>query len=232
MRSERIIVALDLPTVELATAAAKELAPFVGYAKVGLELVTALGAPAAVRIAKDAGLPVFFDGKFHDIPATMAGAVRGIAQLGVDLFTVHASAGRDGLRAAAAEKKNAKMLAVTVLTSLTDEDCRRLYGATVADKVRALAEEALDAGADGLVCSPQEIALVAPLAQKRGALVVTPGVRPTWAGADDQKRVATPSEAIGAGATHLVIGRPLLRPPQGISRTEAAERIVRELEKV
>lgn len=228
---DRIIVALDVDTLAKATPLVERLAPYVGCFKVGLELLTAEGAPQVVRHIHKLGGEIFFDGKFDDIPNTVAGATRSVAALGVKLFDVHASAGLEAMRAAAQNKGKAKLLAVTVLTSLDEATSRHVFGGTPDVKVLQFAIDAATAGCDGIVCSPQELAIVGQAERLESLLKVTPGVRPAWAAANDQKRVMTPKEAIRMGATHLVIGRPILQPPPQIDGpVDAAKRIAKEIE--
>lgn len=228
--SERLFVALDVSSTEVAEETVKALAPVVGGFKVGLELITAIGAKAAVELVRRHGGQVFLDVKFHDIPNTMAGAARSAAALGVDCFTIHASAGVEGMRAAVAEKGEARVFAVTVLTSLAPETVHHVYGKDPAAAVRQFAIDAAVAGCDGVVCSPLELEMLENTLGVHPMLKITPGVRPTWASSDDQKRVLTPREAILKGATHVVVGRPILRPPSSMKDPVAAARaIVEEL---
>jgi len=211
--ADRLIAALDTPEPARAAAWARALAPEVGLVKVGLELFVAHG-PRAVAEVAEAGAPVFLDLKLHDIPNTVAGAVRSANALGAAMLTVHAAGGAAMIAAAreAGEASGAArpmILAVTVLTSLGAAD---LAATGVAGgpsrQVLRLARLAVDAGADGLVCSPLE---VAPLraALGPGVRLVVPGIRPAGSEAGDQKRVMAPAEAVAAGADWLVIGRPI-----------------------
>jgi orotidine-5'-phosphate decarboxylase len=211
--SERICAALDFPSWREAEPFARAIAPAVGMLKVGLEMFAAEG-PFAVRAAAALGRPVFLDLKLHDIPNTVEGAARSAATSGAALLTVHASGGAEMVRAAvrgAAGK--VRVLAVTVLTSL-DADALRaigLEGPPEAAVVR-LGLLAVGAGAAGLVCSPHEVRAVRS-AVGPGPLLVVPGVRPAGAAKGDQARVATPAEAVAAGADVIVIGRPLRDAP-------------------
>ncbi|HEY4112561.1 MAG TPA: orotidine-5'-phosphate decarboxylase [Rhizomicrobium sp.] len=212
MTSNPIFVALDMPDLARAVALAKAVRPHVGGLKVGLEFITAQG-PAGVREIVSLGLPVFADVKFHDIPNTVAGAAREIARLGCTLFNVHASGGAAMMRAAkesaAAVDPRVKVLGVTVLTSLTEDDLRQVGQAdNTGQQVARLAALAKASGLDGVVCSPQEIELVRRICGP-DFLIVTPGVRPAGAVLADQARVMTPSEAMSAGADILVVGRPI-----------------------
>lgn len=183
--------------------------------KIGAQLFTREG-PGVVEAVRAQGKNVFLDLKYHDIPNTVAKAAAGAAALGAGLFTVHALGGRKMIAAArkAVEGTQARILAVTILTSHSDADLRADLGLpeTAAEAVPRLARMAVEAGAHGIVCSPQEIKLVRA-AVGPDTLIVTPGVRPAWAGVDDQERVLTPLEAARAGAGMVVVGRPILRHP-------------------
>lgn len=225
---DRIIVALDVDGLDKAAALVAELAPHVGMFKVGLELITAVGAPAAVACVKEAGGKVMFDGKFHDIPNTMAGAARAVSALGVDMFTIHASSGRPAIRAAVENAGAAKVIGVTVLTSLTPSECLCTFGDSPEDKVEEFAADLDWSGAHAVVCSPRELAY---LEGAKRLIRITPGVRPEWAAAGDQQRVMTPLDAVLAGADFLVVGRPITNQPAGVgSRVDAASRVAAEID--
>ena len=226
-----IIVALDVNTRAEAVAKVKEIGETIDFYKIGLELFTAEGADV-VKAVKDLGKKVFLDLKFHDIPRTVERAVLSVGKLGVDLLTIHASGGRAMIRAAADAAAtfgaNApKVLAVTVLTSLDESDLADIGVAnrTSAEQVMSLAKLAVENGAAGLVSSPKEVAALSASLPK-GTLFVTPGVRPAGAAVGDQKRVATPAQAVRDGATHLVIGRPIV---QAANPAEAARAIRAEI---
>jgi len=205
----RLIVALDVETLAAAEALADRVAGVAGYLKVGLELFIAEG-PAAVRaLARRA--PIMLDLKLHDIPETVARATARAADLGVALLTVHTAGGRRMMEAAARARGATRLLGVTVLTSLVDRDLAEIGAEPSVESVVARrATLAMEAGLDGVVASPLEAARVARAAPD-GFLIVTPGVRPAGADApgDDQARVATPRAARAAGATHVVVGRPI-----------------------
>lgn len=203
-----LIAALDTADLDRLEELAAALGPHVGYLKVGLEAYIAHG-PAAVTAAAAHG-QVFLDVKLHDIPTTVAGAVRAAAELGVDLLTVHASGGAAMVAAAAEAAPDVGILAVTVLTSLDEADLARLGQASLADQVVQLAALAWEAGAAGVVCAPSEVAAVRAAIGPAG-LVVTPGIRLAGDSPDDQARVATPRAARDAGASHIVMGRSLTR---------------------
>ncbi len=223
---DRIIVALDTDSPEKALSAVKSLSGEVGMFKVGMELFPR-GGPELVRAIRKEGYGVFLDLKFHDIPNTVAGAVRSAADLGVRFATVHASGGRAMLAAAAeaAAGTGTTLLAVTVLTSLDDADLADVgfsFGAK--DAVLRLADLAVSSGIGGIVCSAEEVAAVRERLGK-GVVLVTPGVRMPGGEAGDQKRVVTPSEATGRGADYIVVGRPITRAkdPAAAAREFAVE---------
>ena len=208
----RIIVALDLPDPDIALELAARLDPSLCRVKVGKELFTR-GGPGVVGGLRRCGLEVFLDLKFHDIPNTVASACRAAADLDVWMVNVHASGGRRMMEAArvALEASSPRPLltAVTVLTSLDDEDLAEAgFSGTLRDSVLRLARLAEDAGLDGVVCSPLELE---PLRHVVGDefLRVTPGIRPADSSRGDQKRVMTPAEAVSRGAHYLVVGRPI-----------------------
>jgi len=212
MIANPIFVALDRPDLASAMALARALLGEVGGFKVGLELVMAEG-PQAVRAIVALGLPVFLDVKLHDIPNTVAGAVRSLAGLGVALLTLHAAGGpamlRAAVEAAAEARAPPRLLAVTVLTSLDQADLEATgVGASPLEQTARLARLADACGIDGIVCSPHEIAAVRTVTRD-GFLIAAPGIRPAATSAGDQKRVTTAADALAAGADLLVVGRPI-----------------------
>ncbi len=224
---DRLIIALDFPGAPEALALVRQLSGEVRFFKIGLQLYTAAG-PDIVRALRDTGAEVFLDLKLHDIPNTVAKAVGAASQLGVAMLTLHLSGGRQMLEAAAAEcPPELLLLGVTVLTSSDEATLREIgVAATVADQVMRLAELGAAAGVRGLVASPHEAAQLR--ARLRAATtIVTPGVRPAWAAADDQRRFTTPAEAFRNGADYLVIGRPVTAQ---IDPRAAVQRIVAELD--
>lgn len=227
--SDRIFVALDTTDLESALALGRSLKGLIGGVKVGKEFFTALG-PDGVRAVTALGLPVFLDLKFHDIPATVAKAVKSILALKPFMLNVHASGGETMMRAAVDAAGNGPdkplVVAVTVLTSLGDDDLAATgIKDTVENQVLRLARMAKDCGLDGVVCSALEAeALRTQMGD--GFKLVVPGIRPDWAAANDQKRVVTPSQAVGLGADYLVIGRPITAAPDPAN---AAKRIADEL---
>jgi len=233
--SPPVFAALDTPDPRHAEALARALSGTVGGLKVGKELFTAAGPALVAQLARTA--PLFLDLKFHDIPNTVAGAVRSAAALGVFALNVHASGGRAMMLAAAAAAEEAAqaaglprplVLGVTVLTSLDDADLAELGQiGPVTEQVQRLAGLAQDCGLDGVVCSPREIA---PLRRACGPdfVLMVPGIRPSWAAKGDQKRTLAPAEALAAGADYLVIGRPITAAGNPAA---AARRITAELER-
>ncbi len=209
---ERIIVALDTDSPDKAVEVAASLRGEVGLFKVGMELFPR-GGPEIVRRIRETGADVFLDLKFHDIPNTVAGAVKSAAALGVRFATVHASGGKAMLAAAAraAEGTGTTLLAVTVLTSLDDADLADIgYSSTAAATVLRLAAMAAGEGIGGIVCSAREVSAVRERVG-RGAVLVTPGVRLPEDATGDQKRVVTPEDAVRQGADYLVVGRPITK---------------------
>ena len=229
MSDRRLICALDRPTADEARALTDRLGEAVTFYKVGLQLFATDGM-ALARDLKADGKQVFLDWKLHDIGATVEKAAAALAGSGCDLLTVHA---RPQVMAAARKGvvgSGLKILGVTVLTSLTDADLTADdHSLSAADLVALRVRQALDAGVDGVVSSPHEAAQVRALAEAAGRpdfLIVTPGVRPAGAALDDQARAATPASALQAGATHLVVGRPITAAPDPRA---AAEAIVQEM---
>jgi orotidine-5'-phosphate decarboxylase len=214
--SNPVFAALDTTDLDYALHLAERVRPHVGGLKLGLEFLSAHG-PEGLKPFAGFGLPIFADTKFHDIPNTVAGAVKAIAGLGVGIVNVHAAGGEAMLKAAldAARAVNpaTKVIAVTVLTSLSDADLEAVGQAPpAADQVLRLATLARNCGLDGVVCSAHEIARLRA-ALGPGFLLVVPGIRPVGAALGDQKRVMGPADAMAAGASHLVIGRPITAAP-------------------
>ncbi len=227
---DRIIAALDVKTLNEAEALVTSLTPYVGCFKVGLELLTFVGAPKVVEFIHSLGGKVFFDGKFNDIPNTIAEASNVVAGMNVKIFNVHASIGIEAMMKAVANKGQSLILAVTVLTSLDENNTNLIFGGPSKAKVLQFARDAKLAGCDGIICSPQELEFLGKQKELNGLMKITPGVRPEWASANDQKRIMTPAEAIKAGATALVIGRPITKPPKEIGGpVEAAKKIAEEI---
>lgn len=228
MSDDRLIVALDVPNVMAGMTLAETLADSVSFYKIGLGMLTTGGLALANELKQEHGKRIFLDMKFFDIGATVESAVRGVAQFDLDFLTVHGDphvvrAAKEG-----ASGKDLKILAVTILTSLdrADLDAGLIKPGDVKDLVLERAAKALDAGADGVIASPQEAALIRALPQAEGRLIVTPGVRPAGAALGDQKRVATPAQALTDGADHIVVGRPIWAAP---NPAEAAQAILSEI---
>ena len=222
---DRLIVALDLPSVGEAEAMVARLGDSVTFYKIGLQLIYAGGIPLAEKLARS-GKQVFLDAKLLDIDNTVAGAVASIAAMGVTFLTIHAYP--QAMRAAVAARGNArlKLLGVTVLTSMDDSDLAAAgFAGTIASTVAMRAADARAAGMNGIVASPSEAAAIRAIVGPDVA-IVTPGIRPAGAEAADQKRVATPAAAIRAGADYLVVGRPITG---AADPRAAAEAIVAEI---
>lgn len=212
-RPAPVAVALDAPDLDTAARWAALVTPHVSTVKIGLELYLRYGPDIVATVRGASGVEVFLDLKLHDIPATVAGATRAVSRLRPEILTVHASAGADMVRAAVEAAPGTCVAAVTVLTSLSDGDLAQMgIPGPVDDVVRRLSALAVSAGARGLVCSPHEVSAVRAEVGPDVKLI-TPGVRPAGSDSHDQARVATPEEAIRAGADLLVIGRPITRAP-------------------
>ncbi|MDA8098779.1 MAG: orotidine-5'-phosphate decarboxylase [Nitrospiraceae bacterium] len=231
----RLVLALDVDSDSVALALVDELKDQVGLFKVGHQLFTAFGPDVVRRIVRKGG-KVFLDLKYHDIPHTVARASAEAVKLGVDIFNVHALGGMDMMRAAAesaaetAGKQGIPVpitLAVTILTSMDEASLRRDLKITrsLPRTVAHFARLAQRAGLSGVVASPQEIKMLRRAVRQR-FVILTPGVRPSWAGKDDQQRVLTPGEAVAAGADYIVIGRPILKAED---KAAAVGRIVEEV---
>jgi len=224
-----IFCAIDTTDIEKAKRLIGAVSPYVGGIKLGLEFFTHHGAEGVKRVMPE-GMPLFLDLKFHDIPNTVAGAVRALSGLNIFMFTLHAGGGASMMRAAAEAAAQLptkpKSLGVTILTSMVEADMETLgIQLSIAQQVEKLATLAKQSGIDGAVCSPHEIAA---LRKKLGNefLLVVPGIRPAGAAAGDQKRIMTPKEAMDLGASYLVIGRPIT---DAANPTAAAEDIFASL---
>ena len=211
MADDKLIVAMDMPNAIEALKMAEQLGDAVNFYKIGLGMLTGGGLALANELKAELGKRIFLDMKLFDIGATVEHAVRGIAQFDLDFLTVHGDpyvvrAAKEG-----AAGKDLKILAVTILTSLDRADLNDalIKPGDIADLVAERAGKAFDAGADGVIASPQEAAVIRALPEAKGKLIVTPGVRPAGADLGDQKRIATPAQAIANGADHVVVGRPI-----------------------
>ncbi|WP_374636423.1 orotidine-5'-phosphate decarboxylase [Paracoccus sp. (in: a-proteobacteria)] len=208
---DRLIVALDVPNALAGLAMAEKIGDAANFYKIGLGMLTGGGLALANELKQEHGKRIFLDMKFFDIGATVEAAVKGIAQYDLDFLTVHGDphvvrAARQG-----AAGSGLKILAVTILTSLdrADLDAGLIVPGDVTEIVTTRAARALEAGADGVIASPREAALIRALPEAAGRLIVTPGVRPAGSDAGDQKRIETPATAIANGADHIVVGRPI-----------------------
>lgn len=213
-----IFCAIDTSDLGTATTWAARIGDHVGGIKLGLEFISAHGPKGVEQVMKASGLPAFLDVKFHDIPNTVAGAVRAISACRPFMINVHASGGRTMMQAAAEAAAEAAyehvtprplVIGVTILTSLSDDDLAEVgMASSTADQAIRLAVLAKESGLDGVVCSPLEAARIRSECGPNFKLI-TPGVRPEWAAANDQKRIMTPEQAIAEGADYLVVGRPI-----------------------
>lgn len=227
-QNDRLIVALDVPNAVAGLKLAHDLGDAVTFYKIGLGMLTGGGLGLANELKQEQGKRIFLDMKLFDIGATVEAAVRGLAQFDLDFLTVHGDphvvrAAKEG-----ASGSNMKILAVTILTSLDrdDLDASLIKPGDTADLVVERAGRAFDAGADGIIASPQEAAMIRALPEAANRLIVTPGVRPAGAALGDQKRVATPAQAITDGADHIVVGRPIWA---AANPTQAAKDILASL---
>lgn len=225
MADDRLIVAMDVPNALAGLKLAEQLGDAVSFYKIGLGMLTGGGLALANELKQDHGKRIFLDMKLFDIGATVEAAVRGLAQFDLDFLTVHGDphvvrAAKEG-----ASESGMKILAVTVLTSLDrgDLDACLIRDGDISDLVTERAGRAFEAGADGVIASPNEAALIRALPESSGRLIVTPGVRPAGADLGDQKRVATPAAALQNGADHIVVGRPIW---QSASPADAARSII------
>jgi orotidine-5'-phosphate decarboxylase len=223
MSDDRLIVALDVPNVIAGLDLVGQLGDAVSFYKIGLGMLTGGGLALANELKAEHGKRIFLDMKLFDISATVEAAVRGLAQFDLDFLTVHGDphvvrAAKEG-----AAGSQLKILAVTILTSLdrADLDAALIRDGDIPDLVQTRAARAFEAGADGVICSPNEAALIRALPEATGRLIVTPGVRPAGADTGDQKRIATPAQAIRHGADHIGVGRPIHRATNPRAAAEA-----------
>ena len=223
---DRLILPLDFDDATQAEDAIRRLGPHVGVLKVGYQLGYSIGWDRAAGLVHDSGAKLFIDAKLDDISNTVGSGARALARLRPHMLTVHASAGESSVAAAKDALPDAIVIAITVLTHLSDDASKRIFGASVEEKVPELAAEAMRGGADAIVCAPTDLAALAKLSELASLLRVVPGVRPTWAGRDDQQRVATPADAIAGGASYLVVGRPITKPPATIGDSVAAAKAI------
>ncbi len=231
---DRLIVALDFPTMQQAQALVLDLGDSVSYYKVGMELYYAAGSKI-ITFLKDHNKQVFLDLKLQDIPNTVAGALAVLTELGADMMNIHAVGGKKMMRAAVESVHNAaeklgrsapKLIAVTILTSIDNEQFSDLnYKNNIPEQVLALAKLAKEAGLDGVVASPHEADAIRKACGNE-FLIITPGVRPAGVSIDDQSRIATPVGALKNGASHIVVGRPITKAEDKIA---AAQSIIAEI---
>lgn len=228
MSDDRLIVALDVPNAVAGLNMAQEIGTAVSFYKIGLGMLTTGGLALANELKQEHGKRIFLDMKLFDISNTVENAVRGISQFDLDFLTVHGDPHVVQAAKQGAAGSGLKILAVTVLTSLdrNDLDNGMIQPGDLAEITVERAARAFEAGADGIICSPQEAAAIRALPGAAGRLIVTPGVRPVGAELGDQKRVMTPAEAIAAGADHVVVGRPICQAPDP---AQAAAQILAEL---
>ncbi len=228
MSDDRLIVALDVPNVLDGLALVEKIGDAASFYKIGLGMLTGGGLALANELKGDHGKKIFLDMKFFDIGATVEAAVRGMTQFDLDLLTVHGDPHVVNAAKQGAAGSNMKIMAVTILTSLDrdDLDASCIKEGNIVDLVQERAGRALEAGADGVIASPQEAALIRALPEAEGKLIVTPGVRPAGAALGDQKRVATPAQAIADGVDHIVVGRPIW---QSANPRAAAQAITQEM---
>lgn len=231
MIDDRLIVALDVPNAVAGLNLAERLGADVGFYKIGLGMLTGGGLALANELKQEHGKRIFLDMKLFDIGATVEAAVRGLAQFDLDFLTVHGDPHVVAAAKEGAAGSDMKILAVTILTSLdrADLDAALIQPGNIQDLVITRAGRAFEAGADGVIASPNEAAAIRALPQATDRLIVTPGVRPTGAALGDQKRVATPAQAITDGADYIVVGRPIWQAPDP---AQAAQNVLLELSRV
>lgn len=228
MADDRLIVALDVPNAHAALEMTQQIGDAVSFYKIGLGMLTTGGLALANELIQEHGKRIFLDMKLFDIGATVEAAVRGLAQFDLDFLTVHGDPQVVDAAKQGAAGSNLKILGVTILTSLdrNDLDNCLIKQGNITDLVIERAAKAFEAGADGVIASPKEAAMIRALPEAKGRLIVTPGVRPAGAALGDQKRVATPHAAIADGADHIVVGRPVWTAN---SPTQAAKDIIASL---
>ncbi|MEZ5913686.1 MAG: orotidine-5'-phosphate decarboxylase [Paracoccaceae bacterium] len=222
---DRLIVALDVPNVVAGLDLVDRIGDAASFFKIGLGMLTGGGLALANELKHERGKRVFLDLKLFDIGATIEAAVRGIAQYDFDLLTVHGDPYVVRAAKSGAAGSATRIMAVTVLTSLdrVDLDAALIRDGALADIGAERAARAFEAGADGVICSPQEAARIRALPGAEGKLIVTPGVRPAGADLGDQKRVATPARAVADGADHIVVGRPIWQAPDPAAAARAIQ---------
>ncbi|MEP5728726.1 MAG: orotidine-5'-phosphate decarboxylase [Sulfitobacter sp.] len=225
---DRLIVALDVPNAVSGLALTAKLGDAVSFYKIGLGMLTGGGLALANELKQEQGKRIFLDMKLFDISATVEAAVRGLAQYDLDFLTVHGDPHVVAAAKQGAAGSDMKILAVTILTSLdrADLDAALIMPGDIPDLVQTRAARAFEAGADGVISSPQEAATIRALPEAQNRLIITPGVRPHGAAPGDQKRIATPAQAITDGSDHIVVGRPIW---QANDPKAAAQAVLAEL---
>lgn len=240
---DKFFVAIDVDTLDEAKKLMDSLVGLVSNVKLGLQLATREGWAASIAAAHERGFKVFCDAKFKDIPNTLEHAAHAMTQHKPEFFTVMADnsiealknirAGVDRTAVELTLEIKPKIIAVTVLTSISPAETQQIYGADAKAKTLQFGTNAVEAGLDAIVCSPEEIEIFRSDKKFDQTIIITPGVRPTWAANNDQSRLATPAEAIKLGADMLVIGRPITQPPAEVGPVqEAVKRIIDEIEEV
>jgi orotidine-5'-phosphate decarboxylase len=235
---DRIFVALDVDTLDEAKKIMDGLVGLITNVKFGLQLATATSWAEVVVAGRERGFKVFCDSKFKDIPNTVEHAAAALTRHKPEFFTIMSDNSTEALRGirrgvdgAAEGGQKPKVIAVTVLTSIGPEECQQIYGGDVQTKTKLFGTNAVEAGLDAIVCSPEEIELFRSDEKFNDTVIITPGVRPSWAATNDQNRFSTPGDAIKRGADMLVIGRPITQPPAEVgSSKEAVQRIIKEIE--
>jgi len=237
--AERIMVALDVDEIEQARGIAESVKGLGVSFKISNQLGTFEGWKAMIAFAHDYNATIFCDTKFKDIPETVKKSARAITRLHPDFFDIMADNNIAALKAAVEGARSAErdfnaprpiILGVTVLTSISNDESISIYGADSASKVEQFAQNAAEAGLDGVVCSPQEVTMLRNNPKTADLILVTPGIRPSWAAAGDQQRITTPKDAIVSGTDFLVIGRPITQPPAEIGTPrDAILKIIEEI---
>jgi orotidine-5'-phosphate decarboxylase len=228
-----VIVALDLDDLEEINKKIKELSHLTSWYKIGYQMLTSIGIRESVKIVKSYDCKVFLDMKLYDIPNTVAKAVKNLADLDVDMLTIHISGGsnmiREALNSIDPESKT-KLLGVTLLTSFSKEEAKKIYNLNdTIDIVRKFVEIGYNSGLRGFVCSPLELNVLNK--EFSDCFFVVPGIRPSWSLRDDQERISTPYDAKLNGATYIVVGRPILKPNNNLTSSEALKSIIEEFDK-
>lgn len=228
-----VIVALDLDDIDEINKKIKELSALTNWYKVGYQMLTSIGVKESVKIVKSYDCKVFLDMKLYDIPNTVAKAVKNLSVLDIDMLTIHISGGSNMIREALNSidpKSNTKLLGVTLLTSFSKEEAKKIYNLDITiDIVKKFVEIGYNSGLRGFVCSPLELKVLKK--EFPDCFFVVPGIRPSWSLKDDQERIATPYDAKLNGAAYIVIGRPILKPNNNLTSSDALKSIIEEFDK-